>query len=298
MKGVKHLLISFVAALVYGDQLVIGSDFDFKDKCLDRYGFAYVFTGHGVPVTAKTDHLPAIDLCGYRHTCLRDLLRQRTEALFLFKPQIMDRPAESFSLSGIPLAAFQEKRIELGKIFHIRHGNQKIAPNIAHKILNATLLLTFTRIAIIRLEQEVGPECHPQRLLLTIPPPKDLMNSLLHVVVAYTMRDTLQIPERIYVAFKESFSSLGGQCAHEEFARIVQSHTCQMNPLLRAVHHHLCFAEVKGRSVRWMISLRNVTVWYLLSQKAHLPANRPFSTGESVFLLETIINPLGCVALF
>src|SRR5208283_2291886 len=195
----------------------------------------------------------------------------------------MDRLAKSFSLPGISLAAFQEKGVELCKIFHIRHRNQEIAPNIAYKILNAALLLTFTRIAIICLEQEVGPECNPQRLLLTIPPSQNLMNSQLHVIVAYPVRDTLQILERIYVAFKESFPSLGGQCAHEEFTRIVQSHTCQMNSLLRAVHHHLCFAVVEGSAIRRLIGLGNVTVRDLFSQSAHLPAYRPLCTLEFVF---------------
>ncbi len=46
MKRIKHLLISFVTALVCGDQAVVGSDFELKDKRLDRYGLAYVFTGH------------------------------------------------------------------------------------------------------------------------------------------------------------------------------------------------------------------------------------------------------------
>ena len=73
----------------------------------------------------------------------------------------MNRLAESFSLPGVLLAAFQEIGVELEKILNIGHGNQEIASNIPYQILNAALFLPFAWIAIVCLEQEVGPEGNP-----------------------------------------------------------------------------------------------------------------------------------------
>src|SRR4030067_444511 len=89
------------------------------------------------------------------------------------------------------------------------------------------------------LEQECRPESRPQSLPFTISPLQNLLNGQLHVVVAYPMRNSLQILKRIYMTFKESFSTLGGQGTNKEFARIVQSHACQMHFSLLDAHHHL-----------------------------------------------------------
>ena len=61
-----------------------------------------------------------------------------------------------------PRAALGEERVELGKRAERRHGDEEVAPEKPHRVLDRALLVARVRVAVAALEAVVGPELREQ----------------------------------------------------------------------------------------------------------------------------------------
>ncbi len=148
----------------------------------------------------------------------------------------------------LPLVVFEAFLNQVGIQFfkrgHPGQGDQEVAADVAHTVLDTALLVTRPWRTIVALKQVVTAKHHKALLFLAFLANQHFEDGRLQVIVGQALRHTAKVMKGLHVSFKERLLFLGGKGHGEGPPRIAQAHNEQLHCDLNAIHDDLGFAPV------------------------------------------------------
>jgi len=221
------------------------------------------------------DQLTLVDRSRLRHARVEGVPGQCRRGFSILLERLADRLVRAFAIPlAVCLATFQQIRIQLVEIPHLRHRRRPATLKRFDPVLHVRLLVASGRHAKQRIEHVVARQRRVTRMQPTLPTRQQFRGYRLRIVPPHFSRHTTEILETADHPFENRFGSLGRQRYRKRTVRVRPDQNQDPNgqPALGKVHVDL--SKIGLQTLPWIVRQRDERLSLLPTTFRHVASNR------------------------
>lgn len=298
MRKFQNLLVLPIVPGVFSDQFSPGKDPDLFGIGSHRDLLSHIFYWNRIIVSGKPDNrkgrYPA-DCCSAR---IKRAARQRAETLLVFQEQILygTLPTGELVRIRIRLAFIQQEFVQFIQRIHPGYGDKDIPADPAYEILHQSFFIAAADIAENGMEAIMSCKCFI--LFLDDGFFATFFLDRYPVIVKNDLgRDTTKEFQCLPQCLQKSFRILPSETDYERSTAVAKTGTKEIDLRPHPFEIHHGFSPIDLHCITWKMSQRDKSFLEIATQLMDAAPDSAYTSCESGFLYQAVINPLGRMVL-